>query len=704
MKPIKLICLIACLYACGSSFAQSSTQAFAPIGSHWNYWFAEESFYGYIHYEVVADTFVKAAIYEFPNDTLAVRGSVIQKTKYSTFTPQGVKTGSFIACRQGNKAYLMEKRKKQWFKWIDMDAQAGDKWLMIETANNSQGIIDYVEVSYRDTLTMDGKKIPVIRMMPSCTSRFSTNKDFTSRIRMSGYYNIDFLSINYYPEVYANGLINLPIPEVIFVGLLCAQNGDKTLATPNLERYVKSNNAWMYEKGIVDCDSLQAPPPRDKQMSRSNFLTNTQNFTLGVWGENIQTDPRHFALYEKWEEDHQRILKKSRMTNDNGEELKVPVVVHIVYNPATPEEKISETQVHKFLEKINQAYTTTKEQEVRADFKNVVGNPNIKFVLANRDPENNPSSGILYHTTKTSYFPMIGDTSIVKKYAFKFDENGQALNWDNEKYINIYVADLGGMEGKSNIGGFVTQPVATDKASGDDLLKWLSGENSRFWEQWIVSDEAKKLDGLTVDTWYTFGGAQEKNPQATCKTAIHELGHYFGIRHPNIILITNDGKTLVLDDGFEDTPLTHYTQYAETACDNPVMQCGNLVQVENYMDYALPCACMFSKEQSAYMRTFLKDCRKNMQADSTVKNIQIAAKKTICLYPNPNQGEFYLQLNEDWHTPEISVFTLLGNEIPIVKRGNGTEFQISSSVFKSGLYILKVKDKDRVETRIFSIK
>ncbi|MEG1762468.1 MAG: M43 family zinc metalloprotease, partial [Bacteroidales bacterium] len=664
-----------------------------------NYWFAEASSYGYIRYEVVADTNVKAAIYEFPNDTIAVKASLIRKIKYSSFNREGVDDGGFIACRQGNKAYLMENRKKQWFKWIDMDALPGDKWLMIETNTSSQGVIDYVEVSYRDTLNMEGQKIPVIRMFPSCTSRFHSTNDFTSRIRMLGYYNIDYLSINNYPEAYANGMINYPLQDAMYMGLLCAQNGDKNLNTSFLKMYVSENNPWMYAKGIVECDSLQAPIwIKDTQ----NTVKKVPKCKLGMGEEVFTVSEKLFPLYEKREADYQRILLKSKISEDKGELLTVPVVVHIVYNPATPNEKISEAQVQTFLEEINAAYTSTQKDQVRTEFKDVVGNPNIKFVLATKNPQGEASTGIVYHTTTQDYFQLAG-SEITQKYNFKFDSTGRSYNWDNQKYINIYVVDLGGMDTLTDIGGFVTEPLVSTPEQNEEMIQWLSNGKYTLWENWIKGKEAQQIDGLTVDTWYTFGGANASNPDATIKTAVHELGHYLGIRHPNIVLITGGEKTLLCDDGFEDTPWTHYTQYAETSCQNAVMQCGNLVQVENYMDYALPCACMFTKEQVAYMRTFLKDCRKNM-GQAPIHNEKTALQKTIQIYPNPNHGDFYVQLDATWHTPQVSIYNVLGVQIPIFVSSNATSLHLSSDLLKRGLYILKVSENEKIETITFSVK
>lgn len=688
-----------------TSFAEKNTEAIAlaPIGSHWNYWFADEYTYGFIRYEVVADTFVKAAVYEFPTDTISVEASLIRKIKFRADDTVGAVTGEFLACKRGNTSYVWEKRKKQWFKWIDMDAKPGDRWLMIETSNGSQGVIDYVEVAYKDTTEIDGQKIPIIRMMPACTSRFTTGNDFTSRIRMTGMYNIDFLSLNFYPEVYANGMINKPIPEVIYLGLLCGKNGDKELVRPILEEYVRDNNPWMYEKGIVDCDSLQAPKRPENSPTLSGSLERLKKISGAFSQEIIETDNDLFPLYEKWEEEYQEILHKSRTQADDGSVMEVPVVVHIVHNPADSREKITEAQVYAFLEEINAAYTQTKENQVREEFKSAVGNPNIKFVLTTTDEDGNLTSGIVYHETTKDYFPLTGK-EITEKYAFKFDALGKPYNWDNQKYINIYVADLGGMDGKTSVGGFVTQPLTTSETYGD-MLEWIQAGKSDFWRKWIPGKEAQAIDGLAVDIWHTFGGASAQNPNATSKTAIHELGHYFGIRHPNIVLVTDsDGKTLLCDDGFEDTPWTHYTQYAETACDNTVTQCGNLVQVENYMDYALPCAAMFTKEQVAYMRTFLKECRNNMgQVKDSVGIGQEGEKMVIKVYPNPNKGTFYVETGSEWLSPKLRVYTVLGVEVPIQIESRGNRVFVSSDVLKKGLYILKINEGLRMETCKFSV-
>ena len=109
-------------------------------------------------------------------------------------------SGTFYAFREGNKSYILrdvdftvgDMPKKFWFKWIDMDAKPGDAWVITQFGQDGNTIYDWVEVSYKKELDIDGRKVPVIKFAPTCYSRYTKPEDFTARITLNGFFNIDF--------------------------------------------------------------------------------------------------------------------------------------------------------------------------------------------------------------------------------------------------------------------------------------------------------------------------------------------------------------------------------------------------------------------------------------------------------------------------------------------------------------------------------
>lgn len=655
-----------------SKFEGTDTEAvpLARIGSHWNYWVAQEYSFGYTKYKVVKDTVITAPVFE-TGQILTAKTSWIEK--YNNLTFHGAESGDenryqgcFGAIRMGNASYVYEPRIKKWFKWVDMDAELGDRWVVPEIITG-KGVYDYVEVSFKDSVEVDGRKVPYIYLMPSCTSRFETQKDFTSRIAMNGYFNIDYWSLYGAPEAGPNGVVYTGELREVNVGLLCADVNGESLVTEQLEEYVKSNNKPYYDQGIIECDSLHAPIPQQQAGAPVKPVLERNKLAY-----DIHTTPMDRVVRDSyWSNQAEEGWQMDETVSASTDLITIPVVVHVVHNPATPEEKITEEQIGRMIEELNLAYSTTNEDLVREPFKNVVGNPHVNFVLADKDPFGASTTGVLYYETAEDYYSLPNSQDVKVRYAYKFNEDGTARNWDNKRYVNFYVVDLGGFDQKSNVGGFVTNPEPQSTEDWELQKLWYKNGNPTFWQNWIDSEEGSWLDGLTVDTWYTFGGASEKNPMATYKTAIHELGHYLGLRHVAVQVVQNaDDSIELFDDGFTDTPFTHYNQYALVSCDQDIFQCGELVQVENYMDYCLECACMFTKQQAAFIRNFVNVARHAFMTPVTGLD-EVSAEAAVAVYPNPatevlcfsgdfvgvrvcnEVGQVVLSVSE--YTPQVSV-------------------------------------------------
>jgi hypothetical protein len=111
--------------------------------------------------------------------------------------------------------------------------------------------------------------------------------------------------------------------------------------------------------------------------------------------------------------------------------VQIPVVVHVVWN--TADQNISEAQITSQIDVLNQDFRATNADvsTVPAPFASLVADAEVRFVLADRDPSNNPTNGITRRQTNVTDFS--DDDSV------KFAASGGTDAWPTDRYLNIWV-------------------------------------------------------------------------------------------------------------------------------------------------------------------------------------------------------------------------------------------------------------------------
>lgn len=251
--------------------------------------------------------------------------------------------------------------------------------------------------------------------------------------------------------------------------------------------------------------------------------------------------------------------------------ITIPVVVHVVYY--SPNENISLAQIQSQLEVLNEDFNRQNLDSVNtpAAFRNVAGRMQLQFVLAQRDPNGDPTTGVTRtQTTKTSF----SDDDAVK-----FASRGGVDIWDREKYLNIWVCNLGsGLLGYAQFPG--SGPANTDGV--------------------VIKHTSFGRVG-TVQAPFNKG-----------RTATHEVGHWLSLYH-----IWGDEPACVEDDQVADTPLQKEENYG---CPTFPLTSGsgaacpganaNGAMFMNYMDYVNDaCMNMFSKGQATRVQNALTTFR-----------------------------------------------------------------------------------------------
>ncbi len=181
-------------------------------------------------------------------------------------------------------------------------------------------------------------------------------------------------------------------------------------------------------------------------------------------------------------------------TNDLmiGTDYIIPVVVHIVENGGGAS-TITQLKVERTIEMLNRFFSGKSAYDplIDADFVAVRGsfvNKRIKFVLANFDPNGNPTSGVTFNNDAT--YAAAGQLEGMRRL----------YNWPREKYFNIYVVDA---FSNGNYSGFATFPFMVDsdpEIDGHVMQFWAFGEHDTCYQ-----------------TWY--------------HNLSHEVGHWLGIPH-----------------------------------------------------------------------------------------------------------------------------------------------------------------------------
>lgn len=259
----------------------------------------------------------------------------------------------------------------------------------------------------------------------------------------------------------------------------------------------------------------------------------------------------------------------------------IPVVVHILHN--TPQENITDAQVESQLRILNDDFAGTNSDinNVPNFFESLVGKSRIQFALANRDPGGNPTNGITRTQTTRLFFPQdepdpSNPTRLIEP--IKFDSFGGKNAWPSDRYLNMWVCNLGG--GLLGYAQFPGGPAETD--------------------------------GVVMGHQF-FGdvGTATSPPFNKGRTTTHEVGHYLNLRH-----IWGDDQHLSdpcsLSDFVGDTPNQDLpTRGVPT---HPHRSCGSPDMFMNFMDYTDDAGMfMFSKGQVTRMHAALDGPRASLK-------------------------------------------------------------------------------------------
>lgn len=375
--------------------------------------------------------------------------------------------------------------------------------------------------------------------------------------------------------------------------------------------------------------------------------------------QQVEADASLLEQMDLIEQQISRHIETSATLAGRGDEkavIKIPVVFHVLYHESS--ENISESKLIDQISILNEAFRrlSADTSNTPERFRALAADCEIEFQLAISDPQRRATSGIQRYYTPITYW----DADDKMKSA----ANMGADAWDASQYLNIWVCNLRRGLGYASFPG------------GD-----------------------KALDGVVLNAGIV--GTNASSSYGEGKVAVHEVGHWLGLRHIW-------GDDYCGDDLVDDTP----KQAGFTSgCPSGVRSsCGNGVAGDMYMNYmdltSDPCTNLFTIGQKNRMRALFASGgdRASILQSVGLKTptaqespIQEPAPRWLKpnLFPNPAKGKFTLDLAYDprWVGHTLTITNMQGKQ---VKRMliNTSILEVDISRFVPGIYFISCQRSD----------
>ncbi|MFL5738952.1 MAG: M43 family zinc metalloprotease [Flavisolibacter sp.] len=342
----------------------------------------------------------------------------------------------------------------------------------------------------------------------------------------------------------------------------------------------------------------------------------------------------------------------AKETGEGMNIIRIPVVVHVLYKNDI--QNISEDQIKTQIDALNRDFRRKNADSINTPsrFKSKAADVKIEFALATADPSGKATNGIIRKQTSVTNWMM--DDRI------KFSSQGGDDAWDSRYYLNFWIGSLVGLLGYSSSPG----------------------------------GPAEK-DGIVINTT-AFGTLNVNPPYHLGRTAVHEVGHWLGLKHIW-------GDDYCGDDLVNDTPKQgNFTSGCpggfRSSCSNG--SDGDMFM--NYMDFTDDaCMNMFTEGQKQRMLAlFANGGPRNLLLtsrglDKPWKTEELVLPAPVVntsfkLYPNPVSQEVVLNFdyNDSWIGKTLNLVNMTGTVISQV-RVTAKSQKLNLSQLRPGIYFIQ---------------
>jgi hypothetical protein len=343
--------------------------------------------------------------------------------------------------------------------------------------------------------------------------------------------------------------------------------------------------------------------------------------------------------------DYFSLESKTKKTATEDPVIRIPVIVHVLYNNAA--QNISDAQIRSGIEALNRDFRRRAADTVNTPqrFKKLAADVQIEFALATADPFGRATTGI--ERKQVSRIGWMADDKM------KHTADGGMNGWNSNSYLNIWIVNLIGGSGYSSVPG-----------------------------------SAPENDGVVIN-YAAFGTINTTAPFHLGRTAVHEVGHWLGLKHIW-------GDAACGDDGINDTPPQGFFTKGcpsgfRSSCNNGTS--GDMYM--NFMDYTNDeCMNLFTAGQRERMRSLFAEggARASLLQSRGLSEPSLAEAPlptgSTALYPNPATHSITVQVNDAMRGKNLLIYNSEGR---LVKKETATSQQhtITVSELRAGVYFVK---------------